>query len=531
MFTTTARCFLALAGLMICLIQPTLSGQDPRMNDQEIRSRSITAFQKGEYGKALEDFRVLMDRYPAEALYRYYAGVCMVELNTDLDEAVELLYYASSRGVPANVHYYLGSAYHRLYDFREAEKFYTRFEQEATRYELKDYQVEHLINTCRSAGEITATYNPCEVVHVTFIDLSDSVQYSQINMKGGNLQRKDPGYFQPGEDRNALSSLMFLPALPARGSYAYFAGYNKRGRGGLQLFRIRRGSGATWGEPEELRDLNSDMDELLPYFDPIENDLYFASNGRGGIGGFDLYKSHYDRERDEWSAPINLGFPINSAMDEYLLLPGSDLGMMMFFSSRQGTDSTVTVYRVHVSEPKKKIPSGRPEVLRQIASLGDAASDALAELESVSGSGQEVAGGRIGTGTGRRTTTGTGETSVPGRDTPPVSVQAHRAVLAEALKHQAASDSLKDLVSSTRIKVMQSDDPNDRWVWQKQIMVWEKKARDRQLMADLLYARMDELGDSPSSPVPEAITVDTVIRDITVYRFTEAPSPPGESSP
>ena len=40
---------------------------------------------------------------------------------------------------------------------------------------------------------------------------------------------------------------------------------------------------------------------------------------------------------------MNLGFPINSTRDELLLLPGSDLGMLMFFSNRQGGDSLVTV--------------------------------------------------------------------------------------------------------------------------------------------------------------------------------------------
>ena len=43
-----------------------------------------------------------------------------------------------------------------------------------------------------------------------------------------------------------------------------------------------------------------------------------------------------------------------------------------------------------------------------------------------------------------------------------------------------------------RIKVRESDDPNDRWVWQKQIMVWEKKAHDEEEFADELYAQMEE---------------------------------------
>ncbi|HDS08300.1 MAG TPA: hypothetical protein ENO05_11815, partial [Bacteroides sp.] len=122
MFTISARYFLAAAGLVICLVQLPLAGQQPAVSEPEIKNESIAAYQQGAYAKALEGFRVLMEKYPADALYRYYAGVCMVKLNRELDEAIELLYYASSRGVPANVNYYLGAAYHRVYDFREAVK-------------------------------------------------------------------------------------------------------------------------------------------------------------------------------------------------------------------------------------------------------------------------------------------------------------------------------------------------------------------------------------------------------------------------
>ena len=47
----------------------------------------------------------------------------------------------------------------------------------------------------------------------------------------------------------------------------------------------------------------------MPYFDPVSNDLYFASKGHNSMGGFDVFKSHYDQERDSWSDPIPWVFP------------------------------------------------------------------------------------------------------------------------------------------------------------------------------------------------------------------------------
>ncbi|MCK5134295.1 MAG: SPOR domain-containing protein [Bacteroidales bacterium] len=526
MFTPAIKCLFCAAGLLVLLSGPMLFGQEMNQELNKVQQQSMASFEEGNFRSALSGFRILMDRDPENAMHSYYAGICLVELNEQLDEAIELLYGASNRGVPGNVNYYLGSAYHQDYNFMDAQKFFGRFELEATRQELKEYNLKHLISTCRSAREITATYNPYEVLNVTFIDLHDSLQFTQVKMKGGQLQRKPTEYFRANEDRSGLNSLMFMPGNPVRGDFFYYTGYSRNGKGGSQLFRVKKGSGRSWGDPEEVRDLNTEGDEIMPYFDPIENDLYFASDGRQGIGGFDLYRSHYDSERDEWSEPMNLGFPINSVMDEYLLLPGSDLGMVMFFSTRQGTDSTVTVYRVHLIEPKKKTVANDTRMLKEIAYLGGVAAEILADMESLSVKNHpSVSEERPVTDTKNQVNTDRPQIT-------PVTIlpesgakTAYQITLAEALKHQSVSDSLKDLATSARVKVRESDDPNDRWVWQKQIMVWEKKARDEEALADGLYAQLEDgkAGHPPPSKmdVPETIQVDMVVGDITVYRYSD----------
>ena len=108
--------------------------------------------------------------------------------------------------------------------------------------------------------------------------------------------------------------------------------------------------------------------------------------------------------------------------------------------------------------------------------------------------------------------------------------------LTEALMHQAASDSLKDLATVARSRVRASEDPNDRWVWQKQIMVWEKKSHDEEVLADELYARME--GGKPearsASPVksPESVAPLAMAGDQYLNRFDIlGASPYSESNP
>ncbi len=501
----------SVTGLLFLLTGFTLSGQDGSRDLPKSQQQSLSSFEEGDFREALSGYRKLMESNPENVSYSYYAGRCLVELNEQLDDAIELLYGASIAGVPHDVNFYLGLAYQRNYNFTDAQKYYKRFEREASRQELKEYNIKHLISTCRSAKEITATYNPYEVINVTFIDLFDSLQFSQVKMKGGHLQRKPAAYFQENEAQNGLTSLMFIPPVSVRKDYLYYSGYSRNEKDGAQLFRVRKGAGRAWNDPEEIKMLNTEGDEVMPYFDPIENDLYFASNGRQGIGGFDLYRSHYDSDRDQWSEPINLGFPVNSVVDEYLLLPGSDLGMVMFFSTRQGTDSTITVYRVHLIEPKRKTLTSDYKMLKDIAQLGGAAVEKLAEFKRLDQKSKPVVNQvAVSPETASKTAYH--------------SKTAYEIILAEALKHQAVSDSLKDLATAARIRVRESDDPNDRWVWQKQIMLWEKKANDQEEIADELYADMEkERAVQPQKPavnVPETIEVDTVIQELTVYRFT-----------
>jgi len=527
-------------GVLLLVTSMGLHAQQVNPDQQSVQEQALASFEEGDFRSALSGFKALMKISPKNAMNNYYAGRCLVELNEELDEAVELLYGASKSDVPGDVNYYLGLAYHRDYNFLDARKYFGRFEVNASRQELKEYNVKHMLGTTRSAADITATFNPYKVMNVTFMDIRDSLQFSQVKMKGGRLQRKPAAYYAADEDPHGLTSLVFVPPNAVRGDYIYFSGYSKNGKDGAQLFRVKKGSGKSWSEPREVKDLNSPGNDILPYFDPIESDLYFASDGRMGVGGFDLYRTHYDIERDLWSEPVNLGFPVNSTMDEYLLLPGSDLGMVMFFSTRQGTDSTVTVYRVHLVEPKKKTVVNDNVMLKEIAYLGDVAEDILAELKSLDSQdepghadmGSTLTAAYPQEDLSKGVRPAITEVTILPEETEAKPV--YQITLTEALRHQAVSDSLKDLASSARALVRDSEDPNDRWVWQKQIMLWEKKARDEEALADDLYIRMEEEYSSQqaiiAASIPAAIEVDTVMEDLTVYQYTE-PEPDLVSEP
>jgi hypothetical protein len=63
-------------------------------------------------------------------------------------------------------------------------------------------------------------------------------------------------------------------------------------------------------------------------------ELIFTSDRPGGLGGLDLWLSTRDTTRDLWTEPINLGPPVNGALNERSPALSTD-GKTLFFSSNR----------------------------------------------------------------------------------------------------------------------------------------------------------------------------------------------------
>ena len=120
------------------------------------------------------------------------------------------------------------------------------------------------------------------------------------------------------------------------GTFLYFVSDRKEGVGGLDIWRSKISSDGDCEEAENLgKHINTVADDCTPFFDNQEGVLYFSSNGRIGMGGFDIYKAVAAGKKFE--DPENVGFPINSCVDDryYTLTPNHRGG---FFVSNRPED-------------------------------------------------------------------------------------------------------------------------------------------------------------------------------------------------
>lgn len=124
------------------------------------------------------------------------------------------------------------------------------------------------------------------------------------------------------------------PSLSPDGLRLFFASDMPGGFGGKDLYISVRDS-SHWGPPINLGpNINTEGDELFPFYDPGHG-LYFASDGHFGLGGQDIYFAA-ENAGNEWSVAENLGAPINSTFDDFGLILTEDGSHGYFTSNREG---------------------------------------------------------------------------------------------------------------------------------------------------------------------------------------------------
>jgi hypothetical protein len=137
------------------------------------------------------------------------------------------------------------------------------------------------------------------------------------------------------DDFNAHASL-----APSGRSVVFASTRTSGGRGGTDLWTAVRDESGAWQPPVNLGDvLNSQADEITPFL-AAEDSLYYASNGFGGKGGFEIFLSV--RIDGRWQAPVPL-VELNSEADDsdFTLLPGN---VAVFASNRSGGRGGLDLY-------------------------------------------------------------------------------------------------------------------------------------------------------------------------------------------
>lgn len=108
------------------------------------------------------------------------------------------------------------------------------------------------------------------------------------------------------------------------------------GKGGFDIYYSPKKSDGVFGLPVNLGEvLNTVGDDVSPFY--VDGKLYFSSNGRETIGGFDVFESQWNGS--VWSTPQMLPLGINSSVDDIFYTRSTDGYSGFLVSNRPGPNN------------------------------------------------------------------------------------------------------------------------------------------------------------------------------------------------
>ena len=119
------------------------------------------------------------------------------------------------------------------------------------------------------------------------------------------------------------------PSLEADGKTLYFSSDRLGGLGKRDIWYTQLQDN-TWTQPKNMGSIiNTVKDDVTPFIHTNGENFIFASNGRVGYGGFDLFMS--ELKESKWQVPKNLGSSINNNLNQLSFIISAD-GSTAYFS-------------------------------------------------------------------------------------------------------------------------------------------------------------------------------------------------------
>ena len=232
----------------------------------------------------------------------------------------------------------------------------------------KPVSVSPRINSKENEGTCTVSADGSQIIFTSCRGRSGYGNCDLFTSRRIGERWSDPINLGPSINSMAWES---QPSLSADGRVLYFVSDRKGGLGGRDIYRSEKNSLGQWKPAENVgATINTRFDEISPFVHASNRTLFFASNGRPGFGGYDIFLSTIKSGR--WSEPINFGSPINNHEDQFAMYITPD-GRRGYYSHEENLDQhTGKIFFVDIPESLRMFETG--------SSVGGKVTDAITRL-------------------------------------------------------------------------------------------------------------------------------------------------------
>lgn len=191
-----------------------------------------------------------------------------------------------------------------------------------------------------------------------------------------------------GDSVNRPDSWESQPSLSSNGKLLFFASDRPGGFGGSDIWYTEREKNGKWRKPKNVGPMiNTSRNERSPFLHTDSKTLYFSSSGHDGMGGMDIFYSKLGEKG--WQKPVNIGYPINTEMDEvdfFVNLKGD----IAYFSSNHIDGKDWNIYQFELHEEarpqnmiliKGEIKDVEGDKIEATIQIRDTASNIIAETK------------------------------------------------------------------------------------------------------------------------------------------------------
>jgi len=314
-------------------------------------SQAKKMFENGQYENARTAFSKLIKRSPNSAEVNYYYGASLYETG-ELIQSVPYLEKSAKRNY-IGAFRYLGKAYADMFRFDEAiENYETHIE----------WLEEKKRDTRQAEGELAELRKKARMLkNVEMVTVIDSFVVSKQELITSYKISLHSGKIQMNENKDGI---IYENEMGTKRIISESDG-NK-----MQLYTQNKLLDG-WSEKDPIESLNDDANVNYPFLMGDGTTIYFASDGEGSLGGYDIFVSRYDSEDNTYLRPSNIGVPFNSTANDYLYAIDELHNLGWFVTDRNQPDGFVCVYVFIPNESKKtyNYESYPPGFIKDVATL------------------------------------------------------------------------------------------------------------------------------------------------------------------
>jgi len=181
---------------------------------------------------------------------------------------------------------------------------------------------------------------------------SDPGGLYQISKAAGDTWSK-PSLLTP--TLNTPKYLESTASITPDGKTIYFASDRLGGQGGLDIYRTSLQANGSWSNPVNLGpEVNSKANEDAPFIHPDQKTLFFTSDGHNSMGGRDIFVTRMVGTK--WTSPENMGYPVNTTVNDNYFTLIADGTRAYFSSDRKGGMGGQDIYYIDLPAESANIP-------------------------------------------------------------------------------------------------------------------------------------------------------------------------------